>query len=76
MFIEPINTTKDSLELVGGKGRSLARMTNAGFDVPDGFLVTADTYRAFIAENNLQAQILESAKSRIAQRLPSVRCLC
>ena len=70
MFIEPINTSKDSLELVGGKGRSLARMTNAGFDVPGGFLVTADTYRAFIAENNLQSQILESASPELRDGYP------
>ncbi|MBU29227.1 MAG: hypothetical protein CMD54_03820 [Gammaproteobacteria bacterium] len=71
MFIEPINTTKDSLELVGGKGRSLARMTNAGFDVPGGFLVTADTYRAFIAENDLQSQILESAQPELRDGYPT-----
>ena len=70
MFIEPINTSKDSLELVGGKGRSLARMTNASFDVPGGFLVTADTYRAFIAENDLQSQILEFASPELRDGYP------
>ena len=71
MFIEPINTIKDSLELVGGKGRSLARMMNAGFDVPGGFLVTTETYRAFIAENGLQAQILEFAKPELRNGYPA-----
>ena len=70
MFTEPINTIKDSLELVGGKGRSLARMMNAGFDVPGGFLVTTETYRAFIAENGLQAQILEFAKPELRNGYP------
>ncbi len=71
MFVEPIDTTKDSLELVGGKGRSLARMTNAGFDVPGGFLVTADTYRVFIAENDLQSQILELASPELRDGYPA-----
>ena len=52
----------DALELIGGKGRSLAKMSNAGFDVPSGFHLTADAYRAFVAENNLQDQIVALAK--------------
>ena len=37
MYTSNIKTTDDSLERIGGKGRSLARMTCAGFDVPGGF---------------------------------------
>jgi len=33
----------------GGKGASLARLTQAGFDVPPGFVVTARAYREFAA---------------------------
>jgi rifampicin phosphotransferase len=61
-FILPMNTKNDALELIGGKGRSLAKMSIAGFDVPTGFHLTADAYRAFVAENNLQAKIVELAK--------------
>ncbi len=61
-FILPMDTTNDSLELIGGKGRSLAKMSNAGFDVPSGFHLNADAYRAFIAENNLHDQIVSLAK--------------
>ena len=61
-FILPMDTQDDALELIGGKGRSLAKMSNAGFDVPFGFHLTADAYRAFIAENNLQDQIVALAK--------------
>ena len=61
-FILPMDTTNDSLELIGGKGRSLAKMSNAGFDVPTGFHLNADAYRAFIAENDLQDQIVALAK--------------
>ena len=56
--ILPMATRDDALELIGGKGRSLAKMSTAGFDVPTGFHLTADAYRAFVAENNLQEQRL------------------
>lgn len=34
-----LDTRDDALESVGGKGRSLARMTNSGVRVPGGFIV-------------------------------------
>ena len=54
-FTTPIKTTQNQLDLVGGKGRSLARMSCADFDVPGGFLVTTDAYKKFIndVDNNL-----------------------
>ena len=55
----------DSLELVGGKGRSLARMASAGFAVPDGFLVTTAAYRQFVVENDLEQRIVELAKPEL-----------
>src|SRR5581483_1462287 len=45
-----------TLEQVGGKGASLARMAAAGLPVPPGFLVTTAAYRRFVAENGLQEQ--------------------
>jgi phosphohistidine swiveling domain-containing protein len=54
--------TKDTLlEVVGGKGRSLSEMTNAGLPVPGGFHITTVAYRDFVASNNLQAGILDEA---------------
>ena len=75
MYIEPIHTTEDSLELLGGKGRSLAKMTCAGFKVPGGFLVTADAYRHFVADNELQAKILKEALPELRDGYPAFdRC--
>jgi pyruvate,water dikinase len=37
-------------------------MATAGFAVPGGFLVTTAAYRQFVAENDLQARILELAR--------------
>lgn len=71
MFTIPIKTTEDSLELIGGKGRSLAKMACAGFDVPGGFLVTADTYRSFVADNELQSAILEKARPQLKDGYPA-----
>ena len=75
MFTTPIDTIEDSLERIGGKGRSLSRMARAGFDVPGGFLVIADAYRRFISGNNLQAEILEKARPELRDGYPAFdRC--
>ena len=71
MYITALNATAhqtgsdDSLEVVGGKGRSLARMAKAGFNVPGGFVITAAAYRAFVAANNLQEKIVSLAKPAV-----------
>ena len=62
--ITPIDTTNDALETVGGKGRSLAQMTRAGFDVPEGFLLSTAAYRDFVADNELGMRILDSPVRR------------
>ena len=43
----------DDIQLVGGKGANLGRMTQAGLPVPQGFCVTTDAYKKFVAEMNL-----------------------
>ncbi len=63
--ITPIDTTNDALETVGGKGRSLAQMTRAGFDVPEGFLLSTAAYRDFVADNELGMRILDLARPEI-----------
>jgi pyruvate,water dikinase len=64
----PLDTAESSLEVLGGKGRSLARMAGAGLAVPGGFHVTAFAYRRFVDENKLQAHILDLAKPEITGR--------
>ena len=53
--------------MVGGKGRSLAEMANAGLAVPGGFHVTTMAYRRFVADNDLQPKIIELAKPEIGE---------
>ena len=47
-----------TLERVGGKGSSLARLAAAGLPVPPGFHITTTAYRLFVARHGLQEQIL------------------
>ena len=53
--------------MAGGKGRSLAEMANAGLAVPGGFYVTTAAYRRFVADNDLQARIIDLAKPEIGE---------
>jgi pyruvate,water dikinase len=49
------------LPLVGGKNASLgemfAQLNPKGISVPDGFAVTAEAYRHFLKENQLEAPL-------------------
>ncbi|MEE8399001.1 MAG: PEP/pyruvate-binding domain-containing protein [Desulfobacterales bacterium] len=65
--ILPLNTKEATLEVVGGKGRSLAEMANAGLAVPGGFYLTTAAYRRFVKENNLQKTIIDLAKPEIGE---------
>ena len=71
MHTIPINTEENSLEILGGKGRSLARMTKSGFRVPGGFIVTADTYRDFVKASGIQEEIIELAKPDLKNGYPN-----
>jgi pyruvate,water dikinase len=56
-FILPLADPKATLETVGGKGASLARLVTAGLPVPDGFHITTQAYNRFVEENDLQTRI-------------------
>src|SRR4051812_38205466 len=60
-----LSLTEDdsTLARAGGKGMNLAELTRAGFDVPPGFIVATDAYRAFVRENNLGAWLLDIAQT-------------
>jgi phosphohistidine swiveling domain-containing protein len=66
-LIAPIDTKSDDLEVVGGKGRSLSTLSNAGYNVPGGFHVTIEAYRNYIRDNNLQASILRLARPAVVE---------
>ncbi len=57
-FLLPLADPAATLEAVGGKGASLARLVAAGLPVPSGFHVTTAAYDCFVTRNNLQPAIL------------------
>jgi rifampicin phosphotransferase len=61
-LILPLSDLEATLETVGGKGMSLAKLSRAGLPVPGGFHITTDAYRRFVAENGLQPRILQAIK--------------
>ncbi len=60
-FILSLDSPDATLERVGGKGASLARLAAAGLAVPPGFHVTTHAYRRFVSENHLAGAILSAA---------------
>ena len=58
MYVLPFDHP-DATELsqTGGKGANLARMAQAGFDVPPGFIVATDAYTTFVVASGLQERI-------------------
>ena len=56
-YILPLDDPRATLETVGGKGASLARLVTAGLPVPDGFHITTEAYNRFVYENDLQPAI-------------------
>lgn len=57
---------KTNIPTAGGKGANLGEMTTAGFPVPAGFVLTTAAYDAFVAAHGLQAQIVELARTVVA----------
>jgi phosphohistidine swiveling domain-containing protein len=68
-YILSLDSLEATLERVGGKGANLAELARAGFDVPPGYLVTTEAYRAFVAANHIGEQIVDLAR-RVAPADP------
>ncbi|NOY14631.1 MAG: phosphoenolpyruvate synthase [bacterium] len=49
--------SKSDIDLAGGKGANLGEMIRNNFPVPNGFVVTAPAYLAFIKINKLESKI-------------------
>jgi pyruvate,water dikinase len=60
-LILKLYNSEATLELVGGKGASLARMAAAGLPVPPGFHITTNAYSRFVDANGLNEEILSVA---------------
>jgi pyruvate,water dikinase len=71
-FTLPLDSPDATLERVGGKGASLARMAAAGLPVPPGFHVTTEAYRRFVEENHLREGILAAVAGAEASDLATL----
>lgn len=49
--------SKSDAAIAGGKGASLGEMTQAGFPIPSGFVILADTFEKFLEETDLNVEI-------------------
>jgi len=50
--------SKDDIAYVGGKGANLGEMFRANLPIPEGFVVTAQTYKEFIERTNIKDKII------------------
>jgi pyruvate,water dikinase len=69
-LILPMDSPLATLERVGGKAASLARLAAAGLPVPPGFHVTTHAYLRFVSENHLEDSILAAA-AQVSAELPA-----
>lgn len=60
-IILSLSAIEATLETVGGKGMSLAKLTRAGLPVPGGFHITTEAYWRFVSENGLAAHLAGAA---------------
>src|SRR5215212_815051 len=74
-YLLPLDDRRATLETVGGKGASLARLLRAGVAVPGGFHLTTAAYERFVTANGLESGIraaLEKAETSKPDTLESV----
>jgi phosphohistidine swiveling domain-containing protein len=57
-YVLPLDDRRATLETVGGKGVSLARLLREGVPVPGGFHLTTVAYERFVTANDLESGIL------------------
>ncbi len=50
---------KEDISIVGGKGANLGEMTQAGFPVPNGFIVTVRAYEDFLDKEQIRGKIAQ-----------------
>ena len=55
-----LNSPDATLETVGGKALNLAKLADAGFAVPNGFLLPTSVYREYVRHNDLAPLINEA----------------
>lgn len=62
MILDFIDIKKEDISLAGGKGTNLGELTSAKINVPKGFVITSDAYKAFLKENGIDKIIEKNLK--------------
>ncbi|MEJ2709514.1 MAG: PEP/pyruvate-binding domain-containing protein [Anaerolineales bacterium] len=62
-YIISLENSQVTIDQVGGKGASLARLVASGLPVPEGFNITTAAYREFVDHNRLQPSIQAAVAS-------------
>ena len=62
---------EQQLDVVGGKGANLGRLSHLGLPVPPGFVITTAAYRAFLAANELE-RLGATDPGSLRARIPQV----
>jgi len=57
----------EDVDLLGGKGAGLARMTQAGLPVPDGFVVSTSACRQYMADSAMPAGLSAEIMTRLGE---------
>lgn len=67
--------SKENIPEAGGKGANLGEMTQAGFPIPPGFVISSNAYKLFLEENDFKPKLkslLKSLNPKRTQELQSV----
>ena len=76
IFVQHFDDGREpTLETLGGKGASLVSMTAAGMPVPPGFVVTTESFDAFIREAGIADQLHEALEGIDADDVAAVEKL-
>ena len=54
MVLDFIDIKKEDISLAGGKGANLGELISADINIPKGFVITSDSYKAFLKENGIE----------------------
>ena len=60
----------DDIGRVGGKASALGELLRAGLDVPPGFAITCDAFRAHLAGNGIDQRLRETAGTPLLRDPP------
>src|SRR6478752_626650 len=67
LVVDLAHLSADDLATVGGKAANLGELIRAGFDVPPGFCVTTEAYRAAVRGSAVESgTITDAAAARTA----------